>query len=270
MNILKLTYFLFCNPHIFIKKNINKIKLYSKNNRFLITKNITNLVENNSENEFLKKNQYSSKTLNQEEYNKSLYNSKINLLFSIGPAGTGKTLLACQYAIKSLQNKKINKIIITRPTVTIEEDMGFLPGDINSKMHPYIIPIIDIFEEFYSKKDINAMIKDNIIEIAPLGFMQGRSLKNSVIVADEMQNSTPGQMFMLLTRLGINSKMILTGDLMQTNNKNNGLNEAIEKIIKYYPSKEEMNNDGIDIIKLKNSDIQRSFIVKKITDIYNK
>jgi phosphate starvation-inducible PhoH-like protein len=275
MNLFKLTYFLFYTPNIFIKKLSNKTILFNKNNKSLIDKNITfnDTIENNVENYFIKKSkkqktEYTAKTVNQNEYKKSLYNPNINLLFSIGPAGTGKTLLACQYAIKSLQNKDINKIIITRPTVTIEEDMGFLPGDINSKMHPFTIPIFDIFEEFYSKKDINDMLKENIIEIAPLGFMQGRSLKNAIIVADEMQNSTPSQMFMLLTRLGINSKMILTGDLMQTTNKNNGLNEVIDKLIKYYSSKNEMNNDGIDIINLTSEDIQRSFIVKKITDIY--
>ena len=275
MNLFKLIYFLFYTSNIFIRKFSSKTTLFNKNSKYLIEKNITlsNSIENNEDNDFFKKskkqkNEYSAKTINQNNYKKSLYNSNINLLFSIGPAGTGKTLLACQYAIKSLQNKEVNKIIITRPTVAIEEDMGFLPGDINSKMHPFTIPIFDIFEEFYSKKDINDMLKENIIEIAPLGFMQGRSLKNSIIVADEMQNSTPSQMFMLLTRLGINSKMILTGDLMQTNNKNNGLNEVINKLISHYSSKNEMNNDGIDIINLTNEDIQRSFIVKKITDIY--
>lgn len=280
MNLYKLTYFLFYTPNIFIKKLNNKLtnkstNLFSnKNIKSIIQKNITSdhLFEFNEENDFFKKTkkqkEYTAKTNNQNNYKKSLYNPDINLLFSIGPAGTGKTLLACQYAIKSLQNKETNKIIITRPTVSIEEDMGFLPGDINAKMHPFTIPIFDIFEEFYSKKDINEMLKENIIEIAPLGFMQGRSLKNCIIVADEMQNSTPSQMFMLLTRLGINSKMILTGDLMQTNNKNNGLSDILYKLSKYYLTSKDMNSDGIDIINLNNEDIQRSNIVKKITDIY--
>ena len=275
MNIFKLTYLLFYTPNIFIRKISSKTKIFNKSSKYLIEKNITlnNSIESNEENEFFKKskkqkNEYVAKTINQNNYKKSLYNSNISLLFSIGPAGTGKTLLACQYAIKSLQNKEINKIIITRPTVAIEEDMGFLPGDINAKMYPFTIPIFDIFEEFYSKKDINEMLKDNIIEIAPLGFMQGRSLKNSIIVADEMQNSTPSQMFMLLTRLGMNSKMILTGDLMQTNNKNNGLNDILNKLSNYYLSSKEMNNDGIDIISLTNEDIQRSSIVKTVTEIY--
>jgi phosphate starvation-inducible PhoH-like protein len=275
MNIFKLTYLLFYTPNFFIREFSSKTKIFNKNSKYLIEKNITlnNSIESNEENEFFKKSkkqksEYNAKTINQNNYKKSLYNSNINLLFSIGPAGTGKTLFACQYAIKSLQNKEINKIIITRPTVAIEEDMGFLPGDINAKMHPFTIPIFDIFEEFYSKKDINEMLKDNIIEIAPLGFMQGRSLKNSVIVADEMQNSTPSQMFMLLTRLGMNSKMILTGDLMQTNNKNNGLNDILYKLSNYYLSSKEMNNDGIDIINFTNEDIQRSSIVKTVTEIY--
>jgi phosphate starvation-inducible PhoH-like protein len=146
--------------------------------------------------------------------------------------------------------------------------MGFLPGDIKAKMHPYIIPIFDIFEEYYSKKDINKLIGENIIEIAPLGFMQGRTFKNSIIIADEMQNSTPNQMFMLLTRIGHNSKMIITGDPMQTTNRNNGMNDIINKLYNSYHDKKEMNDNGIDIINLESIDIQRSNIVSVIEKLY--
>jgi len=169
---------------------------------------------------------------------------------------------------QKLQDSEINKIIITRPMIAIEENMGFLPGDIKEKMHPWTIPIFDIFEEYYSKKEINSFIADNVIEIAPLGFMQGRTFKNSIIIADEMQNSSPNQMFMLLTRIGDKSKMIITGDPMQTVNTNNGLNDIVTRLDQGYYSKQEMYEDSIDIIRMKNTDIQRHHIVSKINILY--
>ena len=234
---------------------LSKIKLSGKRDKLIDDKNVV---------------EYMPKSVKQKEYKKSLYNPNIDLLFGMGPAGTGKTLFACQFAIDSLKNNKINKIIITRPAISIEEDMGFLPGDINSKMYPYTIPIFDIFEEYYTKKELTNLVFENIIEIAPLGFMQGRTFKNSIIIADEMQNSTPNQMLMLLTRIGLNSKMVVTGDLMQTKIKDNGLYDIIYKLKNNYPTREDMLNDGIDIIKLESSDIQRSNIVKIINNIYNK
>ena len=213
---------------------------------------------------------YNPKTQNQKEYKKSLYNKDVDLLFCTGPAGTGKTLFACQYAIDILKKKEINKIIITRPTVSIEENMGYLPGDIKAKMHPFTIPIFDIFTEYYAKKEIDIMIHENIIEIAPLCYMQGRTFKNSIIIADEMQNSTPLQMFMLLTRLGNNSKMIVTGDPMQTKDSNNGLSSILKKLEDKYVSSKAMNSNKINVIKLENNDIQRSYIVSIIEDLYNK
>ena len=259
MQLIKLINFLFLTSAA--KKNnlhngiVKKMDLNSKKN-FEINNNNNN-------------NNYIPKTYNQIEYQKSLNNNNIDLLFCVGPAGSGKTLFACKYAIESLEYGKTSKIIITRPTIPIEEDMGFLPGDIKEKMYPWTIPIFDIFEEYYSKKDISKLIADNMIEIAPLGFMQGRTFKNSIIIADEMQNSTPNQMFMLLTRLGEKSKMIITGDLMQTKNENNGLNNIIKKIdIKY--DKERLYEEKIKIINMKNIDIQRHKIVSTITELYNK
>jgi phosphate starvation-inducible PhoH-like protein len=210
---------------------------------------------------------YVPKTDNQIDYVKSLYNKNIDLLYCIGPAGTGKTLFACKYAIEEIDSNHYNKIIITRPTIPIEEDMGFLPGNIKEKMYPWTIPIFDIFEEYYSKKEINKKISDNIVEIAPLGFMQGRTFKNSIIIADEMQNSTPNQMFMLLTRIGENSKMIITGDLMQTKNEKNGLNDIIQKLENSY-NKEEIIKKRIKICYMKDMDIQRHPIVYEINNLY--
>jgi len=211
---------------------------------------------------------YIPKTQNQLDYYESLNNKNIDLLFCNGPAGSGKTLFACKYAIEELSNNNINKIVITRPTITIDENIGFLPGSIKDKMHPWTIPIFDIFEEYYSKKDLTKLVSDNIIEISPLGYMQGRTFKNSIIIADEMQNSTPSQMFMLLTRFGKDSKMIITGDLTQTNNKNNGLNDILLKLNNNYYNDHEMVEDKIKIIKFKINDIQRHNIVSTITKLY--
>ncbi len=212
---------------------------------------------------------YIPKTENQKEYKKTLYQPHIDLIFCTGPAGTGKTLFACQHAIDSLKKKETNKIIITRPTVSIEENMGYLPGDIKAKMHPFTIPIFDIFTEYYTKKELDIMIHENIIEIAPLCYMQGRTFKDSIIIADEMQNSTPLQMFMLLTRLGTNSKMIVTGDPMQTKDSNNGLSSIIKKLEDKYVNSKSMACNRISMIKLGNNDIQRSYIVSIIEDLYN-
>ena len=244
------------NPEISIEK-INEEKI--KKNKEKI----------NTKKSLIFKNSYIPKTENQKLYKKSLNDKNINLLFCTGPAGSGKTLFACVYAIELLKKNIAKKIVITRPMITIEEDMGYLPGDIKNKMHPWTIPIFDVFEEYYTKSEINTLIQENVIEIAPLGFMQGRTFKNAVVIADEMQNSTPLQMFMLATRIGDESKMIITGDLMQTKNTHNGLNDIITKLNdKYKFNEEHMIDDGINIIKMGNSDIQRHKIVYLITNLY--
>jgi phosphate starvation-inducible PhoH-like protein len=219
-------------------------------------------------------NFYKPKTPNQEKYVNYLSNNSIKLLFAFGPAGTGKTMLACNHAIKELKDGNIEKIIITRPLVPVEEEeIGFLPGNINKKMDPWMTPIFDIFYEFYARKDIESMIYNNIIEVSPLAFMRGRTFKNSFVIADEMQNSSPNQMLMLTTRLGENSKMVVTGDLKQSDRgMNSGLYDFINKYKSYnnyLTSNDQNTNYGVNMIELTNEDIERSKIVSKILDIYN-
>ena len=210
---------------------------------------------------------YIPKTFNQIAYNDMLNNDTNKIIFSIGPAGTGKTLLACNTAIQKLKNKDIDRIILTRPVVPVEEEIGFLPGDINKKMDPWVKPIMDIFLDFYTKKQLYDMIYNNIIEIAPLGYIRGRTFKNAFIIADEMQNSSPNQMLMLLTRIGINSKMVITGDLNQSDKLyNSGLANFIHKL-KQYNNKNK--NNEIVLIEMNNTDIQRNKIIKTILNIYN-
>jgi phosphate starvation-inducible PhoH-like protein len=185
------------------------------------------------------------------------------MIFAIGPAGTGKTMLACYAAIEGLNDGDFNKIILTRPAVSVEEDIGYLPGTLEEKMDPWTRPIMDIFSEFYSQHQIGNMIKEKIIEICPLAYMRGRTFKNAFIIADEMQNSTPNQMKMLLTRIGNNSKMIITGDLNQHDRKydDNGLKDIYEKLQK-------TNYRRIECITFSHEDIERSPIVKDILQIY--
>ena len=217
----------------------------------------------------IKENFYIPKTKNQEKYIDYLNDNEKKLIIAVGPAGTGKTLFACLKAISQLKNGEINKLIITRPVVTVEEDIGFLPGNIVKKMDPWTRPIFDLFLEFFSKAELDNFIYNNKIEISPLAYMRGRTFKNSFIIADEMQNSSPNQMKMLTTRIGINSKMVITGDLNQSDIKTeNGLYDLINKI-KIYIDVVDESNELIKIIDFEKQDIERSEIVKKIIDIYD-
>jgi len=209
---------------------------------------------------------YQPTTLNQKSYVKYLNDDNIDLVLGVGPAGTGKTLFACDTAVRELRRGNIKKIIITRPLVTVEEDLGFLPGSINNKMDPWTRPIFDIFQEYYSSAEINLMVKNNIIEISPLAFMRGRTFKNAFIIADEMQNSSPNQMLMLATRIGAGSKMVITGDLKQSDRtENNGLKDFLQK---FKLSKNIRELDKIKLIEFNDLDIQRSQIVSIIIKMY--
>jgi phosphate starvation-inducible PhoH-like protein len=165
----------------------------------------------------------------QETYVEALLGKR--MVFAVGPAGTGKTLLAVLRSIKALREQEVTKIIITRPAVSVDEKHGFLPGDLNAKMEPWTKPIFDVFEEYYGLPETKRMLEEGTIEIAPLGFMRGRTFKHAYIIADEMQNATPDQTKMLLTRIGEGSSMIITGDLKQHDRgfDQNGLKDFLER-----------------------------------------
>jgi phosphate starvation-inducible PhoH-like protein len=204
----------------------------------------------------------SARNANQKIYLQKLQNDDTSIVFAIGPAGTGKTMLAVQHGIKLYQEGVVDKIIVTRPAVSVDEDLGFLPGDLNEKMAPWTRPIFDVLGEYYKQSDIAEMLKEGIIEISPLAYMRGRTFKNAYIIADECQNTTVNQMKMLLTRLGEGSKMVVTGDLAQADRMNdNGLidfcNLLTGKQLKH-----------IDIVEFDHRDIERHNAVKEILSIY--
>lgn len=200
----------------------------------------------------------------QEQYMSYLTDDTIPIVFSTGPAGTGKTFLACHHAITSFLKGDVEKIIITRPTVSVDEDHGFLPGDLNDKMKPWLRPIYDIFQKYVSHTYMERLIKEESIEICPLAFMRGRTFENCIIIADEMQNSTESQMKMILTRISFGSKLIINGDLNQSDNRRNGLKDFLNK----YEHSKDPNKDNIKIVKFKNSDVQRHSIIETVLNIY--
>jgi len=203
------------------------------------------------------------KNLSQETYLLKLNDPQKMIIFAIGPAGTGKTMLAVQWAIDQLKYGGADKIIITRPAVSVDEEHGFLPGDLNQKMEPWTKPIMDVFQENFNAREITNMITEGVIETSPLAYMRGRTFKNAVIIADEMQNATPSQMKMLLTRLGIGSKMVVTGDLQQADRpSNNGLLEFLKLFNDFKQHR------YVDICHFEIGDIERHEAVKEILAIY--
>jgi len=200
---------------------------------------------------------------NQETYVLKLLDHRKDIVFGIGPAGTGKTLLAVQVAVKLFKEGVIDKIIVTRPAVSVDEDLGFLPGTLEQKMAPWTRPIFDVLREYFNANEIEGMIKESIIEIAPLAYMRGRTFKNSFILADEMQNATSSQMKMLLTRLGENSKMAVTGDLAQADRmQDNGLINFVNLL------QNAGNATHLDIVRFEQRDIERHNAVKEVLQVY--
>jgi len=244
---------------LFLGKQINSFTVRNKSSFITMKTDKKKVIQNTQ--------MYYPKSQNQKQYVEYLNDKKVDMILAVGPAGTGKTLFACLRAITLLRNGEINKIILTRPVVPVEEDIGFLPGNIVKKMDPWTRPIFDLFLEFYSKTDIDNLIHNNIIEISPLAYMRGRTFKNAFIIADEMQNSSPNQMKMLTTRIGIETKIVITGDLLQSDKfQNNGLYDLLNKI-RDYQNPEEL-DEKIKMVSFVNDDIERSELVRKMIQIY--
>jgi len=204
------------------------------------------------------------RTRNQEKLVLALQDDSQHIVVTAGPAGTGKTYLAMLAAVKAFRNGDVDRIVLTRPAVGVEgEEHGFLPGDLNQKMDPWVRPLTDILREYYRQPDIAAMIAEQTIEIAPLGFMRGRTFKSCYIIADEMQNATPNQCKMLLTRIGENSKIVITGDIEQADRikGNNGLADLCERL-------GEGGVKGIAVCDLDDRDIQRHKIISSVLNLY--
>jgi len=204
------------------------------------------------------------KNIHQEEFVSHLQNKQKKIIIVVGPAGTGKTLFATEYGIRHFLMGTYDKLIFTRPSVSVDEELGFLPGTLEEKMAPWIRPIYDILYNFISPKEIQMLMEEKTIEIAPLGYMRGRTFKNAWIVADEMQNSTVSQMKMLLTRLGENSRLIITGDLEQFDRVDelNGLDDFLSKF-------RGKRSDSISSFEFDRTDIQREDVVREVLDIYS-
>ena len=202
------------------------------------------------------------KTKNQEVFLKMMRSKDV--VFAVGPAGTGKTYLAVAYAVSLFVEGKINRLILSRPAVEAGERLGFLPGDMKEKIDPYLRPLYDALYEMMPGEEIDRKMLNNLIEIAPLAFMRGRTLNKSFIILDEAQNTLSTQMKMFLTRLGQNSKMVITGDLSQKDlpdNAKSGMQDAMEKL-------EKVNDIGF--VHLNSSDVCRHTLVEKIINAYDK
>ena len=209
-----------------------------------------------------KKRKIIPRTVNQKTYFKLL--SSKNIVFAIGPAGTGKTFIAVAKAVQALKDGKVNKIILSRPAVEAGEKLGFLPGDLKDKVDPFLRPIYDALYAMLPYEQVEKKILNNVIEIAPIAFMRGRTLEDCFIILDEAQNTTRTQMKMFLTRLGKNSQMVVVGDITQidlVSEKESGLKDALKKLKKI---------DGIGLIELNEIDVVRHELVKKIINAYEK
>ena len=185
-----------------------------------------------------------------------------DMVFAVGPAGTGKTYLSIALAVKALKEKQAKKIILSRPAVEAGEKLGFLPGDMRDKIDPYLQPLYDALEDMLPQVKLQDMMEKNIIQIAPLAFMRGRTLNDAVVILDEAQNTTPAQIRMFLTRMGWNTKMVITGDMTQIDlphSQKSGLIEALHIL---------NNVEGIGVVNLDRSDIVRHKLVTRIVNAY--
>jgi len=202
------------------------------------------------------------RNVHQEDYIELLNDPQKSIVFATGPAGTGKTMLAVQMGISKFESGEVSKIVVTRPAVSVDEQHGFLPGDLKDKMAPWTRPIFDVLEEHWQPKQVERIIENKEIEIAPLAYMRGRTFKECWIVADEMQNATPEQMKMLLTRIGTGSRIIVTGDLAQHDRgfQNNGLKDFTQRL--------KENHSTIGCVHFTKKDVERHPAVVDVLSIY--
>jgi phosphate starvation-inducible PhoH-like protein len=201
-----------------------------------------------------------ARSLNQRKIIDSVL--KNDMVFAIGPAGTGKTYTGIALAVKALKNKNVKKIILTRPAIEAGENLGFLPGDLKEKLDPYMQPLYDALKDMIPAEKLKKFLEDEVIQIAPLAFMRGRTLDNAFVILDEGQNTTHSQMKMFLTRMGKNAKFIITGDPGQVDlprNSISGLKEAVLIL---------NNTSGVGIVHLDETDVIRNKLVKKIVNAY--
>jgi phosphate starvation-inducible PhoH-like protein len=204
------------------------------------------------------------KNISQERYVKLLRDKSKKIVVATGPAGTGKTMFATEFGVRNFLLGNYEKLIFTRPSVSVDEDLGYLPGTLEEKMAPWVRPIFDILYNFITPKEVTNLIEEKVIEISPLGYMRGRTFKNCWIVADEMQNSSVSQMKMLLTRLGENSRLVITGDLEQFDRigELNGLDDFLNKF-------KGKRSSSISSFEFQRNDIQREEVVKEVLEIYS-
>lgn len=202
------------------------------------------------------------RTLTQRAYVMCLDNPRVPVVIGTGPAGTGKTLFACHVGAQKLREGAVKRIVMTRPAVSVDEQHGFLPGTLENKMDPWVRPMVDIMSNYYSQKKIDEMLYDRVIEICPLAYMRGRTFDHAWIMADEMQNSTPNQMRMVLTRIGQGSKMVVTGDVDQHDRgfEQNGLWDLISRVTP--------DDELINVVQFGQGDIQRNKVIKQILKLY--
>ena len=242
------------------ERHLSKPKRARRNNQ---PQNFQNTI--NFEQAIKKKNiELIPKSRNRESYILNLLDSSTHIVIGHGPAGTGKTYLAMIAAIKAFRNHEVDRIILTRPAVGVEDEKhGFLPGTLEQKMEPWTRPLFDVLRLYYNAKEIAHMMEEQVIEISPLAFMRGRTFKDAWIVADEMQNATPAQVKMLLTRIGEKSKIVVTGDIEQADKKgaNNGLLDLCSRL-------QQSDVNGMAINQFEGKDIQRHPIIDSVLTLY--
>lgn len=257
-----------------LEKRINKIFNYFEQYNIISSNDIENLLSSSEIEVQTSAESYKpiihgvngkiikARTLNQRKIIDSV--KKNDMVFAIGPAGTGKTYTGIALAVKALKNKNVKKIILTRPAIEAGENLGFLPGDLKEKLDPYMQPLYDALKDMIPNDKLKKLLEDEVIQIAPLAFMRGRTLDNAFVILDEAQNTTHSQMKMFLTRMGENAKFIITGDPGQVDlpkNTISGIKEAILVL---------NNTTGVGIVYLNKSDVIRNKLVKKIVDAYKK